>query len=182
MYNLTEILLEAARIVRQYYPGADFYEADMDLSQCSPGIPWIKSVFNVPADEKTRINTTAILMRLGQEFQLPPQHVGEPWLEDRVVTLPVKKDLDEAIQLARKAGFSAPVTHVTLRWALYPGVEEPNYYLAMPSLQLWVMVGANTGHVGSSPMPLEPGRAAEGIPAAMASKVQPPTGLRIQPS
>ena len=137
----------AAAIVSKQYPGAQFYEADLNIAMA--GSPW-RFVFNVPAGAHGK-NGTAFLYNYLGNFQLPPAFVPQPWLEDVVIPLPITRDLAEAQVLAEKAGYKAPIAAITLRWPLYPGVTEPSYIFSMPSVGLWVFVGVHTGKVTTQP-------------------------------
>jgi hypothetical protein len=138
------VLDEANRIVRQQYPQAQFYEASRTLTVM--GNPW-RFVFNDPS---TSPNSTVIIKWFGNEFG-KPEHVDQPWLEDRVIPLPIKLDLSEAIKLAENAGYSGTITNQTLRWPLYPGSDQPYYILAMPDHGAWVFVGVNDRKVTTHP-------------------------------
>ena len=67
-----DMLNEANAIVQKSYPGAEFYEADLNLQMA--GSPW-QFVFNDPS---TKPNSTVILKNYMGKFQLPPQHVDSP--------------------------------------------------------------------------------------------------------
>ena len=133
--NFLAMLNEANAIVQADYPGAQFYEADLNIQMA--GSPW-RFVFNDPS---TKPNSTVILKNYLGQFQLPPTHIDQPWLEDRVIPLPINLDLATAEQLARNAGYSGNITQITLRWPLYPGVYEPSYIFTMPVEGGWVFVG-----------------------------------------
>jgi len=133
-----DMLVEANDIVSQAYPGAQFYEADLNIAMA--GSPW-RFVFNVPPANPKVTNTTAILSNYMGNFQMPPRHYDSPWLEDVVIPLPIKLDLNTAVQLAKDAGYDANINYINLRWPLYPGVTEPSYIFNMPSLNMRVFVG-----------------------------------------
>jgi hypothetical protein len=140
-----DMLNQASQIVQQSYRGARVYEATLNVTM--PGSPWL-FVFN---DPDTVPNSTVMLNNYMGQFQLPPQHVDSYWGEDRVVPLPIPLDLSEAVQLAKQAGYGANISNYTLRWPLAPGVNEPHYILAMPSLSLWVFVGVYTKKIATQP-------------------------------
>jgi hypothetical protein len=142
-----DILNQANTIVKQSYPTAVFYEAD----QADPASGNWRFVFNVPNPGK--INGTALLFYVGGNFQKPPKYVDQPWLEDRVIPLPIKMDLGTAVNLATKAGYPAPYQNITLRWPLYPGVYEPEYIFGRGDL--WVFVGIYDGKVSTAPVQVE---------------------------
>ncbi|WP_417319232.1 hypothetical protein [Emcibacter sp.] len=133
-----DMLNEANSIVAKYYPGAEFYEADLNIELV--GSPW-RFVFNIPPAGSHASNTTAILTNYMGNFQMPPRHYDAPWLEDVVIPLPIKLDLAAAVQLAKDAGYDGNISYITLRWPLYPGVNEPSYIFNMPSMNTRVFVG-----------------------------------------
>lgn len=140
-----DMLNQANQIVQKSYPGAQFYEASLNIEMA--GSPW-RFVFNDPS---TSPNSTVILKNYMGQFQLPPQHVDQPWLEDRVIPLPINLDLATAEQLARQAGYSGNISAITLRWPLYPGEYEPYYIFAMPVEGGWVFVGVYDRKVSFQP-------------------------------
>lgn len=145
--NFLSMLNEANAIVQQQFPGAQFYEADYSIQQPDT---W-RFVFNVPPNASHNINTTAIVLNIGGQFS-PVQHIDQPWLEDRVIPLPVLLSLNEAEALAQMAGFTGEIAAITLRWPLYPGVNEPEYIFAIPSQSIRVFVGVYSHKVTSSPL------------------------------
>lgn len=151
-----DMLNQANAIAQQYYPGSQFYEADLNIQLA--GSPW-RFVFNDPS---TSPNSTVIVKNYLGQFQLPPQHVDQPWLEDRVIPLPISLDLAVAEQLARNAGYSGNITMITLRWPLYPGVNEPSYIFTMPAEGGWVFVGVYSRRVSYQPFQTEEKVAAAG--------------------
>ena len=56
-----------------------------------------------------------------------PETVGSPFVGDRVIPWPIKLKLTAAHDLMVKAGYDVPFSTITLRWTLYPGVNEPHY-------------------------------------------------------
>lgn len=141
-----DMLNEANAIVQQSYPGAEFYEADLDLGM--PGSPW-QFVFNDPS---TQPNSTVILKNYMGQIELPPQHVDSPWLEDRIIPLPIKLDLEQAEKLAQDAGWTGNIVYINLRWPLYPGANEPYYIFGIPSQGVHVFVGVYSHEVTTSPL------------------------------
>lgn len=140
-----DMLNQANAIVQQSYPGAQFYEADLNIEMA--GSPW-RFVFNDPSTRP--VNSTVILKNYMGQFQLPPQHIDQPWLEDRVIPLPIKVDLAKAQALAQQQ-YSGNITQITLRWPLYPGVNEPSYIFTVPSRGGWVFVGVYSLTVSFEP-------------------------------
>ncbi len=142
------MLMEANAIVGKAHRGAQFYEADLNIAMA--GSPW-RFVFNVPG-APGKINGTAILSNYMGKFQLPPKFIDEPWVEDRIIPLPVRLDLSEAQNLAKQAGYGGHIAYITLRFALYPGVNEPSYVFGIPSQRVHVFVGVNSRKVSTQPM------------------------------
>lgn len=143
--NFLAMLNEANAIVQGDYPGAQFYEAHLNIEMA--GSPW-RFVFNDPS---TTPNSTVILKNYLGQFQLPPEHIDSFWVGDRVIPLPINFDLDTAIQLARNAGYTGNITQITLRWPLYPGVYQPSYIFTMPTAGGWVFVGVYDHKVSLEP-------------------------------
>lgn len=143
--SFLSILDEANTNVHKEFAGAQFYEADHNLTLL--GAPW-RFVFNVPAAGSKGVNTTAIIDYFPDRGIFGSvQHIDQPWLEDRVIPLPIPLDLSEAEALARKAGYTGNIAVINLRWALYPGVNEPSYILTMSSnVHVFVGVYSRTVH------------------------------------
>jgi hypothetical protein len=143
-----DMLNQANAIVQQSYPGAQFYEADLDIEMA--GSPW-RFMFNDPS---TSPNSTVILKNYLGQFQLPPQHVDQPWVGDRVIRLPISLDLAKAEVLAQEK-YSGNIAQISLRWALYPGVNEPHYIFTVPTQGGWVFVGVYSLKVTFEPFQAE---------------------------
>ena len=137
-------LMKATEIARQGFPEAQFYEADNNATRPND---W-RYVYNDPA---TSPNSTVLVYQINGQFEAP-RHIDEPFLEDRVIPLPIHLGLEQAELLARKAGYDEQITSTTLRWPLYPGVDEPSYIFAMPSIHSFVFVGVYTHKVSTSPL------------------------------
>lgn len=133
-----DLLNQANTIVKQTYPTAELYEAD----QPDPKNGNWRFVFNVPNTAK--VNGTALLWYMAGKFQ-KVQYIDQPWLEDRVIPLPIKLDLTKAQGLAMKAGFPPPYLNITLRWPLYPGAYEPSYIFGTAAQ--FIFVGVYDGKV-----------------------------------
>ena len=59
---------------------------------------------------------------------------------------PFEMDIVEADRLLKQAGYDDPYIGVTVRWPLYPGVNEP-YYIFNFGNQKYVFVGIYDGSV-----------------------------------
>ena len=133
----------AVRLVTEEYPGAELYEGD-GISPSGPTTnpqdvnSW-RFVFRVPDNKTAFIHTTE-----WGEFG-PIQLIDQPWLEDRVIPWPFEMDIVTADELLKNAGYTGPYTTVTVRWPLYPGVNEPSYIFNLSGE--YVFVGIYTGNV-----------------------------------
>ncbi len=144
-----DMINEAYEIVERDYPTAQFFDAALDLGR--PGSGWC-FVYNVPPTDPKGLHTTVFLHNYMGRFELPPKHIHERCFEDRAIPLPIKLGLEEAVTPAKKAGYSAPIIYINLRWVLHPGVDEPHYIFAMPSDNVRVFVGVYTHKVTASPL------------------------------
>jgi hypothetical protein len=139
------ILNEAAGIVGASYPGSKFYEADYPSKE-GPN-SW-RFVFLGPPGPRT---TTVMLYYNSGSFG-KPIFIDQPWLEDVVIPLPIQMGLEQATQLKNQAGYTSPASSITLRWPLYPGVNEPYYIFAVPAQSVYVFVGVYDGTVHTQPL------------------------------
>lgn len=138
----------AVRLVTQKYPGSQLYEGD-GISPSGPttNIKDVNSwrfVFQVPDN-----GTAIIKSSVWGEFY-PIQYIPQPWLEDVVIPWPIKMDITQADQLLKQAGYSQAYGAVTLRWPLYPGIEQP-YYIFSLTTGVYVFVGVYDGSVTTHP-------------------------------
>ena len=138
------MLSEAQKIVRKHYPGARFLEADIDYETFGSG--W-RFVFDVPATSLKEAQSTVILYNVMGQFQMPLQLVEAPWSGDQPIPLPLPVIVEEAEELAQHASNNGVVTSASLRWVLFPGIEEPHYILTVPDRDLQVFVGAYSRQV-----------------------------------
>jgi hypothetical protein len=76
-----------------------------------------------------------------------PVDAHNPLLGDPIIPLPVKRGLQNAIDLKNKAGHKGKFQVVLLRWPLYPGDNEPLYIFRDPASAQFIFVGVNTGDV-----------------------------------
>jgi hypothetical protein len=144
-----EMLNEAAQIVRKHYPGSRFLEADINYELFGSG--W-RFVFDVPATSLKDTHATVILYNVLGKFQMPLQLVEAPWSGDQPIPLPLPLDLEKAEELAQQAGKHGMVSSVSLRWVLFPGIEEPYYILTIPDRDLLVFVGVYSQQVRATPL------------------------------
>jgi hypothetical protein len=134
----------AVRLVREKYQDAELYEGD----GISPGGPTTKVqdvnswrfVFRAGGGGTAIIKST-----VWGEFG-PIQYIAEPWLEDRVIPWPIEMDITQADNLLKQAGYTGPYSSVTLRWPLYPGMNQPFYIFQMEN-EGFVFVGVYDGSV-----------------------------------
>ena len=144
-----EMLAEALRIARKHYPGARFLEADIDYEQFGSG--W-RFVFDLPATSLKDTHSTVILYNVMGQFQMPLQLVEAPWSGDQPIPLPLPVSVEEAEELAQHAASNGVVTSASLRWVLFPGIEEPHYILTVADRDLQVFVGAYSRKVRAIPL------------------------------
>ena len=83
---------------------------------------------------------------------MPLQLVEAPWSGDQPIPLPLPLGVEEAEELAEKASRHGEITGASLRWVLFPGIEEPHYILTIPDRDLQVFVGAYSRQVRAIPL------------------------------
>lgn len=110
----------------------------------------LQVVFSLPKNRCAIINSTA-----GGAFNAV-QYRNTPWLEDLAVAWPIEMSAVEADALLKKAGYTSPYDEMTLRWPLYPGINQP-YYIFTMVVGLFVFVGVNDKTVTLDPFSLGPG-------------------------
>lgn len=115
----------AVRLVTQKYPGAKLLEGD-GISPSGPTTD-VKNVNSWRFVFRTADGGTAFIRSSVWGEFYPITYVHEPWMEDVVIPWPIKMDITEAGELLKKAGYTKPFGNVTLRWPLYPGINEPYY-------------------------------------------------------
>jgi hypothetical protein len=147
--SFQEMLSKGQKIVRKHYPGARFLEADIDYESFGSG--W-RFVFDVPATSLKETHSTVILYNVLGQFQMPLQLVEAPWSGDQPIPLPLPVSVEEAEELAHHACKNGMVTGASLRWVLFPGIEEPHYILTVPDRDLQVFVGAYSRQVRAIPL------------------------------
>lgn len=134
----------AVRIVTKQYPQAKLYEADgiaMAGPTTSPAqVNHMRVVF------QNINNTTVIIEETGYGEFSNPILVPQPWLEDVVISWPIKMDLPEANKLKEKAGFKQPYSTVTLRNPLGPKPGNPCFIFGSKG-QPFIFVDTVTGQV-----------------------------------
>ncbi len=129
--------------IRQKYPNAKLYEVDGKASSpttVATGIDNMRIVCQLPNNCTAMVSSTS-----WGEFG-PVEFYKQPFLEDQVIPWPVQLDLDEAVNLLHKAGYSGTFNNVTLRKPLYPGVVEPSYIFGMTNGEM-IFVGVDTKKV-----------------------------------
>lgn len=136
----------AVRIVNEQYPGSQLYEGD-GISPSGPttnvnNVNSWRFVFRTANGGTAFIHST-----VWGEFG-PVTYVGQPWLEDRVIPWPINMDIVKADELIKQAGYTQEYTAVTLRWPLYPGINQPEYIFSMVD-ELYVFVGVYDGKVST---------------------------------
>lgn len=138
----------AVRLVTKQYPGAQLLEGD-GVSPSGPTTD-VNNVNSWRFVFRTQDGGTAFIQSsVWGEFN-PITYVPHPWLEDVVIPWPISMDITKAAALLTQAGYSQPYGYVTLRWPLYPGIEEPYYIFSMPGVG-YVFVGVYDGAVTTHP-------------------------------
>jgi hypothetical protein len=157
--SFLDMLHEANAIVQheEGFTGAELLEATLNLR--FDGTPW-RFVFAGPEPK----GGTIFLKNVEGEFQLPPEFIDEPFLEDRAIPLPLTLDLADAQSLCDTEGCGGHPAFITLRWALSPGVKEPQYIFSMGDTGKRCFVGVDTKTVQCEPIdpPPRAGAAAGG--------------------
>jgi hypothetical protein len=126
----------AVRLVKEEYPDAELYEGDGE----SPSGPTTNVhdvnkwgfVFRVEGGSVT------IKTKSWGEFY-PPEHHGI-FVGDRIIPWPIKMDITEADEILKNYGYTGEYTAATLRWPLYPGLEQPFYIFSTPEGHFFVGV------------------------------------------
>ncbi len=139
--NFLSNINQAVDLVTGQYPGSSLYQVDGFSVQGS-----ITDVLKVDCLRllfRTRGGGIALLRSnaCGQLGAI--EYFPEPWLENRTIPWPISLDLAEAAHMVRQAGYEAPYEAMTLRWPLYPGVQEPFYIFRLKN-QTFVFVGVYT--------------------------------------
>jgi hypothetical protein len=75
----------------------------------------------------------------------PVEFVNKPWVGDQVIPWPIEMDITQADEILKES-YSGEYVTVTLRWPLYPGMEEPFYIFGVSETEHW-FVGVYTGKV-----------------------------------
>ena len=141
--------------ITDHNPSARLYE----VQATAPGgggvtnpaaLTQLQVVFSLEKSRCAIITSTA-----GGAFN-PVQYRDTPWLQDLVVAWPIEMDAVEADALLKKAGYTALYDELTLRWPLYPGINQP-YYIFTMVVGLFVFVGVNDKTVTVDPFSMGPG-------------------------
>ncbi|MGI5341423.1 hypothetical protein ACQEVS_30475 [Streptomyces sp. CA-181903] len=122
--NFLGLANTAVRLVREKFPEAELLEGD----GVSP---------DGPTDDVRKVNqwrfvfraeegTVIIKSRTWGEFD-QPELIPQPWLQDRVIPWPVPMDITAADKKLKESGYTGRYRTVTLRWPLFPGMNQPYY-------------------------------------------------------
>ncbi|KAJ3534132.1 hypothetical protein NM688_g7181 [Phlebia brevispora] len=133
---------DAVRIVQAQYPEAVLYVVDGTTADGKPtddprAITKLRVIFGY---EGTTVFITS--KETWGEWN-DPTRIPEPLIGTRVIPWPINFDIVQAYEVLRQRGYTESFTTVTLRWPLYPGVEEPYYIFGLTSGQN-VFVGVYT--------------------------------------
>ncbi|WP_189055991.1 hypothetical protein [Longimycelium tulufanense] len=131
--------------VHAQYPGASLLE----VRAKTPG-GGVQSIstwnFVYTAVKDNRQVTVLVDASVGGEVQ-PFTVVPHPWLGDRVLTMPIGMEPQQADKLLKKAGYTAPYKSVVLRHPLtWPVIENP-LFIFNPGADGFVGVDVKTGEV-----------------------------------
>lgn len=137
----------AVRIVTEKYPQAKLYEVD-GISSTGPTTDPLK-IDQLRVVFQNVNNSTVIIKSTGWGTFGEPVLIPEPWLEDVVISWPVKMDLDEANDLKEKAGYTGAYSTVTLRNPLGPTISNPSFIFGGNPQQPYIFVDTITGKVTS---------------------------------
>ena len=147
-FSFLSILETATYLVQQVHPEAQLYEADgmppHGQGRTAHDVNRWRFVFNDPS---TRPNSTVILFYEDGTYG-NPLYIDQPWLEDRVIDLPLTMDLDHAVKLLREH-YASAFSAVTLRYPLYPGVQHPSYIFTLIDPPIHVFIGIGDHRVSS---------------------------------
>jgi hypothetical protein len=138
-FELTE---KAIKAVKARYPLALFLEADGvsptgKAAELTEITNW-RFVFMTEEDYGTIYITSGEDGKLGEL-----RYVPESWVDDHPIPWPVKMELAEAFESIRSAGYENRFLGVSLRWPLYPGIDEPHYIFELDD-ERYVFVGVNS--------------------------------------
>lgn len=147
----------AVRIVQieDHNPSARLYEVQATAPDGSgvtkpAALTHLQVVFSLPNSRCAIINSTA-----GGTFHAV-EYRNTPWLQDLALAWPIEMDAAEADALLKKSGYISPYDGMTLRWPVYPGINQP-YYIFTMVVGLFVFVGVNDKTVTLDPFSLGPG-------------------------
>lgn len=144
MSDFLHLLAEAVELVTKKIPSARFCEADGTSSKG-------------PAENEADVDTwlfrfivpptkSASITYQKGAFSSPVES-SETILGDHIIPLPVKRGLQNAIDLKNKAGHKGKFPFVLLRWPLHPDAVEPFYIFPAPAGGKYIFVGVNSGDV-----------------------------------
>ena len=118
----------AVRLVTEKYPEAKLLEVEGTASAGSAqrwlDIDELRVVFRAGKA------ATALIDSEGWNEWGPVRYIKKPWVEDVVISWPIKLELASAVQLMRDAGYKDSFVGVTLRYPLYPGIKQAYYIFA----------------------------------------------------
>jgi hypothetical protein len=138
------IVSEANRLIRKVNENAGLLEArgtpDGDSGKSADDVKTWDFIFGGNKDLKYTISYT------DGKFGAV-QQVAKPMWGDKVISLPLKMGLTEALALLIEASYTDPFSNVVLRWTLHYSKDEPQYIFTIISKSQTVSVGVNTGQV-----------------------------------
>jgi len=148
-FPFLEILGIAVSRVLALYPYAAFGEADGNPEggggTTSGSVKKWRFIFRNQGNSAVEID-------YDDGIFLVPVEIDHPWVDGRIINIPVERSLTNAIELIHNAGFNDPFSAVALRYPLFPGVTEPSYIFTLPAQNVYVFVGLDTGSVSTAPI------------------------------
>lgn len=150
--SFSQLLEQSKEQVARQYPRVQLYEADgrpeNGQGHNASDVQQWRFIYNNPS---THPNSTVMQNYKHGVFSTPVL-INEPWLEDRIIPFPVKMDLSQAVDILHTNHYTDIFSNITLRYQLYPLVNQPHYIFTFPQLMEWVFVGIDDGRVTSAPI------------------------------
>jgi hypothetical protein len=140
----TELMAEADRIVKKQYPTAVQVEIHGTPSSGSADLASEVDHWRFVFTDIDGVSTITLDYFDGSFGEIARSI--EPWTETEIRDLPRRINLDDAISLLRKAGYTEPFKSVTLRApTIFPQQSEVSYAFSLDS-QI-VFISATTGEI-----------------------------------
>lgn len=148
MPGFLDILSEAAALVQQTYPNAEFLDANGTPSSgtatSEPDVDEWAFRFAIPEQEKAP-RTVTVDYQVGKFGN--PVYDPNPFVGEDPIVLPIGMGLQKAIDLKCGAGDTAPFPSVSLVWPVAPGNTEPYYVFPGSAKDHYIFVGTQSSTV-----------------------------------